>query len=118
MGIFLSGGGTCPALVYPLATIIHIPPTCKIYILLHFQDSPEVASCYGFRLRPKVKGLGPVIFLTQNTAQGRLLKDLHQSGKARGPGPTTGGKLGQLPVPLPVFCFCLGSMLGALASTF
>lgn len=64
---------TCPALVYSLATIVHIPPTCKIYILLNFQDSPGVASHYGFRLRPKVKGLGPVIFLThsQNTVGGQ-----------------------------------------------
>ena len=35
-------------------------------ILLHFQDSPEVSSCYSFRLRPKVKGLAPVIFLTHS----------------------------------------------------
>ena len=33
--------------------------------LLRFQDSPEVLS-YGFRLRPKVKGLVPVIFLTHS----------------------------------------------------
>ena len=114
----LEGKNTYPALVYPLATIIHIPPTCKIYSCIF--KTPGDASHYGFRPSPKVKGLGPVIFLThsRNTAQGRLLKGLHQSGKARGPGSTTEGKLGQLLVPLPVFCTSLGSMLRAFASTF